>query len=677
MSDAQTKTYQLIIRQRPVANPDLEALLQTLQADYGLDVYTARQRLVGPGLAMFGKGGLEKTGKIAALLQEHGLACWQIEPRKPTFAPDLLRSLEIRNEKVQLTCQKGTVILERGATVVGVLADLSGSLSDKHVKRLLAQNTYRGSDALEVISRDEQIKAILQGQPVFDFYLLDAEGQIQQAVQVMPGRFNVDGLGGRATLSTTQNLQAMVTLVEEYAKDFQLHCDFGLSQLPNCIVQRVSENPSAAVENLASLTRYGWLVSQLQGDGRPADTAPVNGVGLAAGVAAATVIGQPALGAIAGDGPGATAIPGLGEVAREIQDAIDDTEAPQAAEASEEKAPRRRDLPPPPDRPPTSLGWKKPLTMIGVVAAGITITVGSNGGGAFRWITKYGMAAGVVPAIAAVVLFWSGFHFIRLKRRIENTPTSKVRSIAMGMVEIHGRARRVYALVAPMTQSACAWYRLRKYRKDSKNNWKLVKQVNSNHVPFQIDDGTGRVVVDPMGASVKAKVQQTGYPGQSPLTFTAFGSSNDEDEKWIEDIIYEGTSLYVLGFARPLREQRRSLRDRTMARLRQLKLDPQAMRRYDTDGDGRIDESEWQAACADAEQEAMREHLAEGQGRKRQEEHVIIGKAQQRSLPFIVAEALSEAHLSRKYGWFSLPLLLGGVAATVLAIYKFLQYIRL
>ena len=40
----------------------------------------------------------------------------------------------------------------------------------------------------------------------------------------------------------------------------------------------------------------------------------------------------------------------------------------------------------------------------------------------------------------------------------------------------------------------------------------------------------------------------------------------------LEEIIYEGTSLYVLGFARPLREERTSLRDRTLAKLRQLKL---------------------------------------------------------------------------------------------------------
>jgi hypothetical protein len=304
-----------------------------------------------------------------------------------------------------------------------------------------------------------------------------------------------------------------------------------------------------------------------------------------------------------------------------------------------------------------------------IVAAGV-------GDDLLAVLSSYSMAAGVVPAIAALGLLWSGFYFVRLKRRVENTPTSKIRSIAMGLVEVHGRAQRLYALVSPMTQAACVWYRLRKYCQDSNKNWKLVKEIDSSHVPFQIDDGTGRVVVDPAGASVKGKVQQTGYPGQSPLTFTAFGSGYAEDERWVEDLIYEGTSLYVLGFAQPLHKERMTLRDRTLVKLRQLKLDPVAMHRYDADGDGQIDEVEWETARSKAEQEALREHLAVGHNGKRQEEHVVIARGP-RCLPFIVTETVSEDHLRRKYGLLSIPLLIAGVAATVLAIYKFLQYLRL
>ncbi len=64
------KTYQLIVRQKPSMADDLEPLLIRLKNEFGLDSYTARQRLTGQGLAMFGRGNLQQTNKIAAVLQK-------------------------------------------------------------------------------------------------------------------------------------------------------------------------------------------------------------------------------------------------------------------------------------------------------------------------------------------------------------------------------------------------------------------------------------------------------------------------------------------------------------------------------------------------------------------------------------------------------------------------------
>ncbi len=674
MSEA-AKIYQLIVRQRPAPGADLDALLATLQAEYGLDSYTARQRLLGAAHALFGKGPLEKTGKIRDLLQHYGFASWLIEPQKPGFAPDRLLGLEIHPEYILFTCRKGEVRLDRQCAVVGVLGDVSGALADKHVKRLLAQNAYRGAAAVEVLGRDEMLETVLRGQPVFDFYLLADDGAIREAVRVLPGRFNVDGLGARAGMSSRQNLQAVVSLVEEYAAPFRLHVDYGLSQFPDGQPKRLADAPAAVMENLDSLTRYGWLMSRLQGSGLPGAPAEA-GSRQATAAAIAAVAGQPALGAILAGGDSVAAVPGLGEVAGELQQAIDDNPPGRTASAEAEEA-RGSDLPPPPEAPEKTTRLSRMALTVAGALVGFFLAIGSGGGELFRLVAHYGTTAGVVPALISVALLWSGVHFIVLKRLVENTPTSRVRSIAMGMVEVHGRARRLYALVAPMTQSACAWYRLRKFRRDRNERWKLVSEIDSSHVPFQIDDGTGRVTVAPEGATIRPQAQHSGVPGQSPLTFTAFGGSLGDDEKWVEDIIYEGTSLYVLGYAQPLREEKEGLRERTMAKLRQLKLDPRALHRYDTDGDGRIDEQEWEAARSDVEQEALREHLGAQGERKRQEDHVVIGDPRQRSLPFIIAETVSEAELAKKYGWISIPLLLAGTAAAVLALYKFLQFVRL
>ena len=42
---------------------------------------------------------------------------------------------------------------------------------------------------------------------------------------------------------------------------------------------------------------------------------------------------------------------------------------------------------------------------------------------------------------------------------------------------------------------------------------------------------------------------------------------------------------------------------------------------------------------------------------------MVIGRAPQRSLPFIITETVSEANLVRNYGLISLPLLVAGLTA--------------
>ncbi|MGK2907290.1 MAG: hypothetical protein ACSLFH_13245 [Desulfuromonadales bacterium] len=670
----ETITYQLIVRQMSAEIATLDGLLRVLQEEYGLDAYTARQRLIGPGLAMLGKGTLEKTGKIAMLLHRYGVACWQIEPSPPGMIPSRLQSLEIHHEYVLFECANGPVRLQRGTFVIGVFADLSGALVDKHVKRILAQNTYRGRDAIVSLTRDEMILAIFQGRPVFDFYLLDNHGQPQSAVRVLPGRFSPTGLGERATLSSRGNLEAMLALIEEYAQPFHLHCEFGLNQLPHCQVERLIEGTSSLENNLKSLNQYGWLLTSLKGSGRPEEEAHGKAATLTVGFAAVAAIGQPALGTVLGiDGTAAVA-PGLGEAGGELGDVLCD-EASDVLPKGQVVAPARKDLPPPPERPEASMSLRRMLTMSGFFAgAALLALVMADDSQLLRSVARYGTRAGAVPGLVAFALLWTGIYFVRLKRQVENTPTSKVRSIAMGMVEVQGQARRQYALVAPMTQAACVYYRLRKYRREDHNKWNLIRDVDSSHVAFQIDDGTGRVVVEPHGASVKAKTRLAGYPGQSPLAFTGFDSA-DENEKWVEDIIYEGTTLYVLGFAQPRREAGKNLRERTVEKLRALKLDHGALHRYDTDGDGQVGADEWQVARREAEQAVLREQLAEGEGRRRQEEHIVIARAPQRGMPFIITEAVSEANLTRSYGLISLPLLVAGLTAAAFSLYKLLEFL--
>jgi hypothetical protein len=110
----------------------------------------------------------------------------------------------------------------------------------------------------------------------------------------------------------------------------------------------------------------------------------------------------------------------------------------------------------------------------------------------------------VVGFCAGIALFFYGFRLLQRRRLILDTPFSKIRSASMGMVEISGLAVGPYTMVAPITARPCYYYRtlVWEWKLEGKNK-KWVKVAGEcMHVPFFVDDNTGRVLVDPRGADL-------------------------------------------------------------------------------------------------------------------------------------------------------------------------------
>ena len=110
----------------------------------------------------------------------------------------------------------------------------------------------------------------------------------------------------------------------------------------------------------------------------------------------------------------------------------------------------------------------------------------------------------VAGICAGIGLFFNGFRLLQRRRLILDTPFSKIRSASIGMVEVSGLAVGPYALVAPITARSCYYYRtlVWEWKQQGKNkNWVKVAG-ECMHVPFFIDDNTGRVLVDPRGADL-------------------------------------------------------------------------------------------------------------------------------------------------------------------------------
>jgi hypothetical protein len=103
-----------------------------------------------------------------------------------------------------------------------------------------------------------------------------------------------------------------------------------------------------------------------------------------------------------------------------------------------------------------------------------------------------------------VYLFVRGFRLLQRKRLIMDTPSSKIRSASMGLVELSGLAVGPYTLPAPITGVPCYFYRTLawQWKQNGKSSSWVKAAEESMHVPFYLDDTTGRVLVDPQGAEM-------------------------------------------------------------------------------------------------------------------------------------------------------------------------------
>lgn len=108
--------------------------------------------------------------------------------------------------------------------------------------------------------------------------------------------------------------------------------------------------------------------------------------------------------------------------------------------------------------------------------------------------------------LGGAMAFRTGFQRYRERQLIRGTPTSKVRSLAVGDVEVKGTAHPVdEPLTSPLTeQEVCIWeieIEEKKSSAEEGSKWNTVLETG-DHVAFHLDDGTGRVQVDPQEADL-------------------------------------------------------------------------------------------------------------------------------------------------------------------------------
>jgi hypothetical protein len=154
------------------------------------------------------------------------------------------------------------------------------------------------------------------------------------------------------------------------------------------------------------------------------------------------------------------------------------------------------------------------------------------------------------PLGCGILALASGLRALLTLQRVLAVPQAKVRSMAMGPVELGGVVHSGVAFPSPQSGMICAWLRwvIEERRRDSRGNqyWDTVDRGEMTQTPFRLDDGTGTVLVQPAGAEVEV----------DPVV-TALGP----DRRAREWAILEGATVFVYGMAqrRDHTDERRAL----------------------------------------------------------------------------------------------------------------------
>jgi len=171
-----------------------------------------------------------------------------------------------------------------------------------------------------------------------------------------------------------------------------------------------------------------------------------------------------------------------------------------------------------------------------------------------------------IMSIVGIVLFISGFFKLKRKKLIESTPTSKIRSLSMGLVEIYGEVIPITKniLISPFSKKNCVYYKykieeLRRSGKHSK--WVTVKFEEKQNL-FYFKDETGIVLVDPAQAKVDIDTNffvNSGMGKEPPENIKEFLRANNigfkgflginKAMRFSEKYIEPGEKLYIMGAA--------------------------------------------------------------------------------------------------------------------------------
>jgi hypothetical protein len=268
-----------------------------------------------------------------------------------------------------------------------------------------------------------------------------------------------------------------------------------------------------------------------------------------------------------------------------------------------------------------------------------------------------------VPAVAALAGFVAAFVFLHRKRLMEDTPTTSVRAAAQGYVELEGVALLMDGppIVCPLTATRCVWWRYTVEEKRRTSNgrggtrteWVTIARGLSDD-SFLLDDGSGRCVVDPVGARVIPAVRRRWYGGAArpdigPEAGRGFWRAAFSRYRYTEELILAANRVYALGAFRTQAGGPDGFDEQVDVRelLHKWKHDKAMMALFDVNKDGTVDMKEWEAARRMAIRKVRDEHVQRAVDTP--DLHILAKPRDRR--PYILSGIPQEALIRRYTGY--------------------------
>ncbi len=122
---------------------------------------------------------------------------------------------------------------------------------------------------------------------------------------------------------------------------------------------------------------------------------------------------------------------------------------------------------------------------------------------------KQTLTAGRIQFLSILGVLFGGFWFLqgflifRKYRVLADTPSSPIRGVAMGLVELHGTAVGERTLYSPVSNVPCFWYRVdfERWSGNSRGGGRWSSRLSdSAWVHFRLRDESGEIRVEPQGA---------------------------------------------------------------------------------------------------------------------------------------------------------------------------------